>query len=633
MFSVHRSKENPLISPQKEISWQSVATCNGSPIKIGAKTHILYRAIASKDRMKNIDLHPSVIGRAVSKDGEHFSNHQIFIEPEQEWEQFGCEDPRVTKLERKYYTFYTALSTYPLKAEGIRVGVAVSKDLEKVQERHLVTPFNAKAMTLFPKRIKGKLAAILSVNTDNPPSEIAIRYFDKPEDIWNNKKWDAWYKKLPKHTLPLKRNNSDQVEVGATPLYTKDGWLLIYSHITNYFSPERNFGIEAVLLDLNNPQKIIGRTKYPLIIPEEVYEHYGHVQNIVFPTGVLLNKGVLDIYYGASDTTICKASLQLKDLLSVLTGKMKPPVTRFEGNPILSPIAEHQWEARDVFNPAAIELDNSIHLLYRAMSPNNTSVFGYAKTKDGQNITQRDTEPVYVPREDFEQKKSHPTGNSGCEDPRLSRIGNRIYMCYTAYNGIQPPRVAITSISVADFRNKKWNWDTPITISANNIDDKDACILPERINGSYMILHRIASHICADFSTTLNFTPGQVDTCIEIFGPRKGMWDSLKVGIASPPHKTKDGWLLLYHGVGDDHGYRVGAALLDLKDPTHIIGRTALPIFEPETSYEKEGEINNVVFPCGSVVRKNKLFIYYGAADKTVGVATTSLSNILKMVR
>ncbi|MCK4499245.1 hypothetical protein KAU11_02005, partial [Candidatus Babeliales bacterium] len=116
-----------------------------------------------------------------------------------------------------------------------------------------------------------------------------------------------------------------------------------------------------------------------------------------------------------------------------------------------------------------------------------------------------------------------------------------------------------------------------------------------------------------------------------LFGPRADMWDNKKVGITGPPIETKDGWLLIYHGVSNPGNiYKLGAALLDLQDPSQVIARTDYPIFEPEMAYEKEGCMPNVVFSCGVVVIKNKLFVYYGGADKVIGVATINLSKLLK---
>ena len=111
------------------------------------------------------------------------------------------------------------------------------------------------------------------------------------------------------------------------------------------------------------------------------------------------------------------------------------------------------------------------------------------------------------------------------------------------------------------------------------------------------------------------------------------MWDGEKVGIAGPPVKTKRGWLLLYHGVSKGRKYRVGAVLLDLEDPTQIKARTAVPVFEPEESYERNGLVPNVVFPCNLIIRKGVVYIYYGAADSVIGVATIGLEDLLNKLR
>ena len=118
-----------------------------------------------------------------------------------------------------------------------------------------------------------------------------------------------------------------------------------------------------------------------------------------------------------------------------------------------------------------------------------------------------------------------------------------------------------------------------------------------------------------------------------MLSPRKGMWDGLKVGISTPPVRTPKGWLMLYHGVSWSAIYRVGAILLDFEDPTIVLARTAIPFFEPEEDYERLGSIQNVVFPCGLVVRGGVVYIYYGGADSVVGVATIKLVELLAMLK
>ena len=143
------------------------------------------------------------------------------------------------KIDDKFYIFYTALSKFPPDASSIRVAVAISKDLKTIDEKHLVTPFNAKAMALFPRKIKGYFAAILTADTDVLPSKIGIAYFKEEEQIWDEQYWQNWYRKIDHNVLPLLRSTDDQVEVGAVPIETEKGWLFIYSYIKNYTSSQK----------------------------------------------------------------------------------------------------------------------------------------------------------------------------------------------------------------------------------------------------------------------------------------------------------------------------------------------------------------------------------------------------------
>jgi len=630
MFVVKRSQENPILAPTWDHYWEASATFNMSPVKRGRNIYGLYRAISAKDTLREPG-QISTIGIAKSVDGLHFDDRKEFIVPEEEWEKFGCEDPRVTFFEGRYYIFYTALSVYPFAPEGIRIAVAVSDDLKKVEEKHRVTTFNSKAMTLFPERINGKVTVLFSAHTDGASAKMVVAQADDIQEFWSPKFWDSWYPKMNEHEIKeLRRNEYDHVEVGATPIKTKYGWLLIYSHIQNFFpGGDRGplFGIEALLLDLNDPRKIIGRTEGPMMVPEEPYELSGHVSNIVFPSGALLRDKTLTIYYGATDTTTCSASVNLDDLISSISSDTKDRwhFKRAEENPIIVPNPNHEWESKATFNPAAIDLGGKVHILYRALSNDNTSTIGYAASLDGVNITEHSSGPIYIPREDFETKRMDKA-NSGCEDPRLTKIGKDLYMCYTAFDSIGPPRVAVTSIGEKDFLAHRWNWEKPELITPKGVDDKDTCIFPEKVGGKYMILHRIGTDICADFLKTLDFKKEAVNKCVRVFGPRPGTWDSAKVGITAPPIRTKKGWILLYHAVSErHHTYRIGSVLLDPKDPTVVLSRSSDPIFEPEAQYEKEGIVNNVVFPCGVIVRDKLVYIYYGGADKVVGVATMEL--------
>lgn len=632
MFNVKRNENNPLLSPKRENYWESYAAFNWSPVKDGSKIHLLYRAMSEPHVMDDQGLRLSTVGYVETKDGKTFKNRKQLIVPEYAWEKYGCEDARVTKIGNKFYIFYTALSVYPFEPSGIKTAVAITRDFKTIDEKHLVTPFNSKAMVLFPEKINGKFVAILTAYTD--PSKIAIAEFTKESDMWDEHYWRKWEANIDSHLLQdPRRSNNDYIEVGAAPIKTPYGWLLIYSHIQNYYHGQHIFGVEALLLDKKDPRKIIGRTKSPFLIPEEIYEIFGQVPNIVFPTGALIDKNKLTVYYGAADTTCCTATLPLDELLRALSPsplkKRAPLVTRYKKNPVLKPINSHSWESKFVFNPAAIDIGGKVHLFYRAQGEDNISRIGYATSKNAVDFKERLTEPVYVPRAKFES----PQGNgSGCEDPRVVRIKDKIYMCYTAYDGANPPKVAISSLSISDLNKKRWNWSEPYLITPEGIDDKDASLFPEKIGKQYAVLHRVHHYICADFLDTLDFSKNQVNKCIQILGPRRGMWDSRKVGISGPPFKTSKGWVLFYHGIGEDNSYSMGAALLDLKNPSKVLSRTATPIMTPSEKYEREGQIPNVVFPCGQIVRKGKIYLYYGGADTVIGVATLSLKELLKIL-
>ncbi len=635
MFFLKRSEENPILIPKLENAWEAEAVFNGCPVVDNKKIHFVYRAVSAPQLIEGAQISLSTIGYAESPDGIHFKNRKQLIKPEYDWEKYGCEDPRVTKFNGRYFIFYTALSAYPFRAEGIKIGLAITKDFKKIDAKFPITPFNAKAMALFPERINSKIAAILTADTDNPPAKIGLAFFDNEEQIWSQSYWEKWYSELGANLLNLRRFHTDQIEVGAPPIKTKDGWLVIYSYIQNYFSPPANFTIEAVLLDLKNPLKIISRTKTPLLTPLEEYEKYGRVPYIVFPSGALLRGQKIFMYYGAADTTCALATFSTSKLINELT-QIKNKVVSFEkykDNPIIKPIADHAWESKATFNPGVIYLDKKIYLIYRAMSDDNTSVLGQASTRDGFKIDERLPEPIYSVREPFEQKII-PGANSGCEDPRLTQINDTIYMCYTAFDGKNFTRVALSSIPVKDFLVKKWNWAKPVLISPPNIHDKDAAIFPKKIKGKYAILHRLNVDIWIDFVDNLEFDGEKFIKGQILMSPRFpfGKGHSKKIGIAGPPLETERGWLLLYHGISQrpDNHYHLRAALLDLYDPTKIIARTDETILEPELSYEEKGVVPNVVFSCGNIILNDTLYVYYGAADTVIGVATLKVSDLLK---
>lgn len=644
MFQLKRLSENPILTPDQNSVWESVAAFNGSVTERWMKIYMVYRAISSRLAWHGEDMHISTVGLVESYDGIHFKSRRQFIYPIEPWEKFGCEDPRITRLGGKYYIFYTALSGHPFTAEHIKVAVAVSSDLKSVDERHLVTPFNAKAMSLFPDFINGKMAVLFSANTDLPPAKICLAYFNKPQDMWSPEYWQDYQNRLEEFSLPLLRSPADQVEAGAVPVKTKWGWLVIYSYIKNYFAGHRDFGVEAVLLDLKNPRKILGRTQESMLSVKEDYERHGLVPNVVFPTGALVRNGRLYVYYGAADNSIAVAYGYLENLIrnyllpepnkfvwvkDFETPKEIVKLERFVGNPILSPVYESVWENKAVFNPAALWLNNRVHLIYRAMSRQDISRLGYASSRDGVTIDERSNFPVYTAVD--AEKATHRVVSA--EDPRLTRIGDTIYMCYTHFDG-RLPRVALTTISVSDFIQHKWHWSLPILISSPNVDDKDACIHPAVLNGEYGIFHRVNNQICLDFVKDFKAKKGVLLKGRSIMNARRERWDNIKIGIASPPVDVGDFWLLLYHGVSEPSNfYKLGAVLLNKEKPWEVVSRLDYPIFEPKTRYERVGQVDNVVFPCGAVVIKDRLLVYYGGGDSVIGAASIKLASLISELK
>jgi predicted GH43/DUF377 family glycosyl hydrolase len=317
------------------------------------------------------------------------------------------------------------------------------------------------------------------------------------------------------------------------------------------------------------------------------------------------------------------------------TSRQKPigELSRFEGNPILTAISEHTWESQYVLNPGAISLKNDVYLVYRAVGRDGISRLGLAKSRDGFNFNERLEKPIFIPRDKSEEK--------GCEDPRLTQIGDRIYMVYTAYGGLVA-QIALASIGVKDFLNYRWGAWHRHGLVFPGYTDKDGSLFPEVFGKRYAILHRVEPHIWLTFTPHLR-PPWPRGEHKILAGTQSGMmWDGLKIGAGAQPIKTKYGWLLITHGVDHSYVYRLGVMLLDLADPTTLLYRSPNHILEPKEKYEV-GESNsawvpNVVFTCGAVPRDNskkileaedELLVYYGAADSVISIAKAKIAGLI----
>ncbi len=302
-------------------------------------------------------------------------------------------------------------------------------------------------------------------------------------------------------------------------------------------------------------------------------------------------------------------------------------LTRLNGA-IMGPIAEHDWEAQAVFNPGTVQEGDTVHMLYRAVQGKNFSTLGYAQLDRQGRIIRRSDSPVIKQELDIEKQ--------GCEDPRVVKLNETKYIFYTGFDGYCAPKSINTRIMLAEtddfIRYKKHGKIGP------DVQDKDAMIFPALIDGKVIFIHRIHPDIqLASFESMEQLIHADADfwnhymDCLEdhtLMRPQFD-WETTKIGAGPPPILTEAGWLLIYHGVDKNMVYRTGAALLDAKNPYKLIARLPYPILEPEKSYEQKGDVDMVVFPEGTVQFGDELQIYYGAADKVIGLAVAHLPTLL----
>jgi predicted GH43/DUF377 family glycosyl hydrolase len=329
-------------------------------------------------------------------------------------------------------------------------------------------------------------------------------------------------------------------------------------------------------------------------------------------------------------------------------GHAEHKIKRHHANPIISPRPHREWEANGTFNPAAIKDDEGcVHLLYRAIGDNGLSNIGHASSRDGMNFDQRSSFPVYQPS--IEEKK--PTGQKpsgpkeynptlytsgggwgGHEDPRAVRIGDRVYMTYTAFQGWDSVRIALTSIALKDLKKEQWDWKKPKMISPPGEVHKNWVLFPEKINGKFAILHGVSPDVLVDYVDNIdNPYPGKYINSKPPKGGRSEHWDNWVRGAGPPPIRTNLGWLLLYHAMDkkNPNKYKLGAMILDIDDPTKILYRSPQPILEPDMHYENDGK-PGVVYASGAIIRDKQLTVYYGGGDKHVCMAETPLDELLQ---
>ncbi len=300
---------------------------------------------------------------------------------------------------------------------------------------------------------------------------------------------------------------------------------------------------------------------------------------------------------------------------------------RHPDNPVLRP-SDWPYPINTVFNPGAARLlDGSTLLLCRVEDHRGLSHLCSARSRNGVDGWQIDPAPTLLP-----DPSRYPEELWGIEDPRITYVpeDHAYYIAYTAYSRSGP---CVSLAKTTDFTEFK---RLGVAMPAEN---KDAALLPRRIGDRWALVHRPmepgGAHIWISYSSDLE--RWEDHRCI--LEAREGAWwDANKVGLSCPLIETPDGWLMIYHGVRTTVAgglYRLGLALFDPEQPDRCLLRGDEWVFAPETAYERFGDVDNVVFPCGYTIGADgdTLSMYYGAADSCIALATASVRALLAWLR
>jgi len=297
--------------------------------------------------------------------------------------------------------------------------------------------------------------------------------------------------------------------------------------------------------------------------------------------------------------------------------------SRHAANPILTG-EDWPYPVNAVFNPAAAIVDGTTVLVARVEDRRGISHLSVARSPDGVGDWTIDPVPLLAPDGSADEQW-------GFEDPRVVWVAEleRWMITCTAYGPAGP---AVFLAATEDFTSVERYG------IIRRPEDKNAALLPDRIDGRWVLLHRPTTQFGGGHGEiALSSSDDLISWSARetVLSPRAGAWwDSLRIGLGPPPLRTEHGWLLVYHGVkqtvsGDI--YRVGLALLDLEDPTRVLRRLPSWVLAPTAPYERTGDIPNVVFPCGLVHDEatGELHLYYGAADTSICLASGRLSDVL----
>lgn len=296
-------------------------------------------------------------------------------------------------------------------------------------------------------------------------------------------------------------------------------------------------------------------------------------------------------------------------------------LVRYPGNPILTP-DDMPFACSGVYNSGAVKFGDKYLLVLRVESIDITCCFMIAESDDGYHFTVR-PEPIPMPDdEEFREYTAHLI-----YDPRVTPLEGAYYICFACHSG---HGVRVGMMKTEDFESFEWMG------FVSEIDNRNAVLFPEKINGSYARLDRpLAQDDRGDI--WISYSPDLIhwgrSRCVARRAAH-GNWQWQKIGAGAVPIKTPEGWLCITHAVHTmaryNYVYHLGVMLLDLEDPSKVVARSRAPILSPRELYERVGLTSNVVFTSGAVVEPDgEVKVYYGGADTVQCVATTTLDKLI----
>lgn len=309
MAVIKRYEKNPILT-KDDIPYPVATVHNAGVTKHKGQYIMIFRSHLTNGR--------SILGLARSDDGYHFKVDKTpFMTPAdsgifREYEEYGMEDPRVTFIDDEYVITYSAYSRH-----GVRIGLAKTRDFEKIERFALITEADYRNVVIFPEKFNG-----LYVRLDRPHSEIS------PWSIWISYSPDLRYWGDAKVIMKPVSYHWDQMKIGpgAPPFKTGQGWLNIYHGVFPTMSGSV-YRLGAALHDLNDPARVIGVSDHWILQPEEPYEVSGYVHNVVFTCGAAPeDDGTVKIYWGGADTVMCVGTAQIQDLVKLCLESPRPPI-------------------------------------------------------------------------------------------------------------------------------------------------------------------------------------------------------------------------------------------------------------------------------------------------------------------